>query len=168
MIGEGCVLNATEHLIVNRRSITNKININKATIAGRLVRDPELKALPSGSAVVSFSVAVNRVYTDKDKKKVESTEFMNVVAFGKTAENINTYFTKGQEIYVEGRIQTRSWEHEGKKNYRTEIVLDQFQFVGSKGSKTEQKNTAPTEKVETADEGVNISTDDIDPDSIPF
>lgn len=150
------------------------MNINKATIAGRLTKDPELKALPSGRAVVSFSVAVNRVYTDKNDKKVENTEFLNIVGFGKTAENIKAYFVKGQEIYVEGRIQTRMWEHEGKKNYRTEIILDHFQFVGSKGSKTApQKDTSSDERGavdsgKSPEEVLGSATEEINPDDIPF
>jgi len=107
--------------------------LNKAMIFGNLTRDPEMKALPSGMSVCSFSLATNRVYNDRDGKRQESTDYHNVVVFGKQAENCGKYLTKGSSTYVEGRLQTRSWEANGQKMYRTEIVADRVQF-GPKGS----------------------------------
>ena len=102
--------------------------INSATIIGRVTKQPEAKTFPSGQMVTSFSIATNRDYKTKDGEKKEETEFHNIVAFGRTAEVISQYVVKGQELYVEGRIQTRSWETDGKKNYRTEIICEKFQF----------------------------------------
>lgn len=128
--------------------------LNKVTIYGNLTRDPELKTLPSGVSVVNFSVATNRTWKDKQGQKQDSTEFHNLVAFGRTAEIINQYLKKGEPIYVEGRLQTRSWEDKdsGKKLYRTEIIAEQMQF----GPKRKE-NTETTEAVE----GEVINTEDI-------
>lgn len=108
--------------------------INKVTILGNLTRDPEMKALPSGMKVVTFSLATNRTWKDQQGMKKDSVEYHNVVSFGKPAEIINQYSRKGSSLYVEGRLQTRSWDDaSGVKKYRTEIVLDNFQF-GPKAS----------------------------------
>ena len=103
--------------------------LNKAMIIGNLTRDPEMKALPSGMQVTSFSVATNRVWKDKAGAKQESVDFHNIVVFGRQAETCAQYLKKGASVLVEGRIQTRSWDGaDGKKNYRTEIVADRVQF----------------------------------------
>jgi single-strand DNA-binding protein len=102
--------------------------LNKVLLYGNLTRDPELRALPSGQQVANFALATNRTYTDKEGRKQDMTEYHNIVAFGRQAEVIGQYMKKGRPIYVEGRLQTRSWEAEGRKNYRTEIVIDNFQF----------------------------------------
>ncbi len=108
--------------------------VNKALLYGNLTRDPEMKSLPSGISVTSFGVATNRTYKDKNGVKQEAVDFHNVVAFGKQAELITQYLKKGNGIFVDGRIQTRSWDGpDGKKNYRTEIVIENFQF-GPKSS----------------------------------
>ena len=104
--------------------------LNKALIVGNLTRDPELRALPSGIQVASLSVATNSVWRDKDGNKKEDTQFHNVVVFGRQAETSAQYLKKGQQVMVEGRIQTRSWDDKtsGEKKYRTEIVADRVQF----------------------------------------
>src|SRR5580692_4076174 len=103
--------------------------LNKAFVFGNLTRDPELRALPSGMNVVNFSVATNRTYKDRDGKKQEQTDFHNVVVFGRQADTVNQYLKKGSSVFVEGRMQTRSWEgKDGEKKYRTEIVADRVQF----------------------------------------
>lgn len=103
--------------------------LNKVFLIGNLTRDPELKALPSGSKVASLSMATNRVWKDQAGARQEATEYHNIVAFGRQAENLAQYAKKGSSLFVEGRIQTRSWDgQDGKKNYRTEIVIDNFQF----------------------------------------
>ncbi len=107
--------------------------LNKAMLYGNLTRDPELKALPSGQQVCSFSLATNRVYNDRDGKRQEATDYHNVVVFGKQAENCAKYLAKGNSAYVEGRLQTRSWDKDGQKQYRTEVIADRVQF-GPKGS----------------------------------
>ncbi len=143
------------------------MNLNKALIIGRITQPLELKKLPSGNSVVNFSVATNYVYKDQNGNKVELPEFHNIVAFGKQAENIAQYFVKGQEIFVEGRIQTRSWDDKetGKKMYRTEIILDKFEF-GQKPGNSSEYSTKGQEKPE-ADE-INYPEEDISPDDIPF
>lgn len=110
------------------------IDLNKAMIGGRLTRDPEMKALPSGQSVTNFSLATNRVWNDKDGNLQEEVQYHNVVVFARTAENVAKYLTKGSSAFVEGRLQTRSWENDGVTHYRTEIVADSVQF-GDKGDK---------------------------------
>ena len=102
-------------------------------IYGNLTRDPEMKALPSGMQVCSFSVATNRSYNDRDGKRQEAVEYHNITAFGKQAEVISKYLTKGSGVYLEGRLQTNSWEKDGVKQYRTEIVVDKFEFGPKSG-----------------------------------
>src|SRR5882757_5989489 len=104
------------------------MNINHVLIFGNLTRDPELRALPSGMNVVNFSLATNRTFKDRDGKKQEQTDFHNVVVFGKQADTVSTYLKKGSSVYVEGRMQTRSWEQNGEKKYRTEVIADVVQF----------------------------------------
>jgi single-strand DNA-binding protein len=108
--------------------------LNKVQLIGNLTRDPEVRALPSGAKVASFSLATSRTWKDKDGSKKESTDFHNIVAFGQLADIIAQYSKKGSSMYVEGRIQNRSWDGpDGQKKYRTEIVLENFQF-GPKSS----------------------------------
>jgi single stranded DNA-binding protein len=98
--------------------------LNKAIIIGNLTRDPELKSLPSGIRVASFSVATNRVWKDKNGVKQENVDYHNVVVFGRQAEIVGQYLKKGGSVLVEGRMQTRSWDDaSGVKKYRTEIQL---------------------------------------------
>ena len=103
--------------------------INKAILIGNLTRDPELKSLPSGTKVVSFTLATNRTWKDQNGARQEATEYHNIVAFAKPAELIAQYMKKGGSMYVEGRMQTRSWQsQDGQTKYRTEIILENFQF----------------------------------------
>lgn len=103
------------------------MDLNRATLIGRLTRDPELKSLPSGKSVASFSVATGRQWTDANGQKQKQTEFHNVVAWGKLAETAGQYLKKASRIYVEGRIQTRDWTgQDGVKRYRTEIIAESF------------------------------------------
>jgi len=108
--------------------------INSTTIYGNLTRDPELKALPSGMSVASMSIATNRRWKDKDDKEQEEAEFHNIVVFGKVAENCAKYLKKGDSALVQGRLQTRSWDKDGVKQYRTEIVAEQVQFGPKRGA----------------------------------
>ena len=143
--------------------------LNKVLLYGNLTRDPELKALPSGGSVANFGVATNRTYKDKNGAKQEATEFHNVVAFGRTAEVIAQYMKKGRPIYVEGRLQTRSWDDKesSKKNYRTEIVVDTFQFGadGGRGGAPAEQREASSAK--GADE-IQYPNEEINPEDIPF
>ncbi len=108
--------------------------LNKVQLIGNLTRDPELRAIPSGTKVVQLGLATNRTWKDQSGARKEATEYHNIVAFGRQAETLAQYCRKGSSLYIEGRLQTRSWEgQDGKKNYRTEIVLENFQF-GPKAS----------------------------------
>lgn len=105
------------------------MNLNKVFLIGNLTRDPELKALPSSTAVASFGVATNRVWKDQKGEKREDVQFHNVVAFGRQAEVIHQYLKKGSMIFVEGRLQTQSWDgQDGAKRYKTEIVAERIQL----------------------------------------
>lgn len=109
------------------------MDLNRATIIGNVTRDPELKNLPSGSAVCSISVATNINWTGKDGEKTNRTEFHNVVFWGKQAELASQYLSKGEKVYVEGRLQTREWEaKDGTKKQRTEINADNFIMLSPK------------------------------------
>ena len=114
--------------------------LNKATIIGNLTKDPELKALPSGNKVVSLSVATNRTWKDANGAKQESVEFHNVIAFGKQAEVIAQYLKKGNQALFEGRLQTRTWDKDEVKHYRTEIVVENFQFGNNKKESSSEHN----------------------------
>ncbi len=110
--------------------------VNKVILVGNLGRDPESRSLPSGQPVVNFSLATSRRYKDRDGNRKDETEWHNIVVFGKQAEIAAQYLTKGKQIYLEGRIQTRSWEDKEdktRKHYRTEIICENFQMLGSKG-----------------------------------
>lgn len=108
------------------------MNLNKALIIGRITKDPEARTTSGGKAVTAFSIATNKFWTDASGNKQESTEYHNVVMWGKLAEIAAQYLVKGQEVFVEGRIQTRSWEgKDGIKRYTTEIIADNMQ-MGSK------------------------------------
>ena len=156
--------------------------INKAFIYGNLTRDPEMKALPSGASVTSFAVATNRTWKDKNGAKQESVNYHNIVAFGKQAELVHQYLKKGSPIFVEGRIQTRSWDDkEGKKQYRTEIVVENFQFGpkggatsggdyagGTGGSSSPAKGkSVPAAQAQELDT-IEYPEEDINPEDIPF
>jgi single-strand DNA-binding protein len=151
------------------------MNLNHCLIAGNITKDIELKALPSGSSVCSFSLAVNDVFKDKDGNKKETVDFINCVAFGKTAETIGQYCKKGHCIMVEGKIHTRSYEKDGQKRYVTEITVSRMHFVskptGEQRDTTEEDQNwagtpAPVAKKQTAE--IAYPEDEINPDDIPF
>ena len=148
--------------------------LNKALLIGNLTRDPEMKSLPSGIQVTSFGIATNRTYKDKNGAKQESTDFHNIVVFGRQAETVAQYLRKGSSVLVEGRMQTRSWDGtDGKKNYRTEVVADRVQFgprsTGAQGGapmasapKSDDKQAVPPmETIDYPEESINL-------DDIPF
>ena len=146
--------------------------INKAMLFGNLTRDPELRALPSGMNVCNFSIATNRVYRDREGKKQEQTDFHNIVVFGRQADTVAQYLKKGSSVFVEGRMQTRSWDDKtsGEKKYRTEVVADRVQFGpkpggGGGGKRSEE---APEEVSSGGGAGIEYPKDDINPDDIPF
>lgn len=148
--------------------------LNKAMVYGNLTRDPEMKALPSGINVTSFSVATNRVYNDRDGKRQEQADYHNIVVFGRQAETVNQYLKKGSGAFVEGRMQTRSWEKDGQKHYRTEIVADRVQFGPRTGggdgapANNESSPAAAAGSEEKAPAAPEYPEDDINPEDIPF
>ena len=156
------------------------MNVNKVLLVGNLTRDPEMRSLPSGQAVVNFGIATNRVWKDKEGQKQQQAEFHNVVAFGKTGELVHQYMKKGNSMYVEGRLQTRTWDaQDGSKRSKTEVVAENIQFgprssgQGSGYSSNQGSNTPsqrqssqspPQEDVAT----VEYPEDDVNPEEIPF
>ena len=109
--------------------------LNKVILIGNLGKDPEVRSLPSGQPVATWTMATSRRWRDKNGQKQEQTEWHQIVCFGKQAEIAGQYLTKGKQVCVEGRIQTRSWDdrNSGEKKYRTEIICDNFQMLGQRG-----------------------------------
>ena len=108
--------------------------VNKAIIVGRLGSDPELRYTQTGQAIATFSVATSEMWTNRDGKKEERTEWHKIVVWGKQGENCGQYLAKGRQVYIEGKIQTRQWEDKtGQKRYTTEIVGNQIVFLAGGG-----------------------------------
>ncbi len=141
--------------------------INKAILIGRLGKDPEMKYTPSGTAVASFSIATNYSVKDGDGNYTDKTDWHNIVVFGRRAEFAGEYMSKGRLVYIEGRIQTRSWEDQnGNKKYMTEIISSDVQLLGSKGDSGASKETeesAPEEQPKDAP-----AQEDEEADDLPF
>lgn len=144
--------------------------LNKAMIFGNLTRDPEMKSLPSGMQVCEFSLATNRVYNDRDGKRQESTDYHNIVVFGKQAENCSKYLNKGNSAYVEGRLQTRSWDKDGQKQYRTEIIADRVQFgpKGGNGGGAPAASDGSKPQNDAQPKAPDYPEEEINPEDIPF
>lgn len=150
--------------------------LNKAFIYGNLTRDPELKSLPSGVPVTSFSLATTNIWKNKDGQRQEDTQFHNIVVFGPMARNVAQYLKKGSSAFVEGRMQTRSWDApDGQKKYRTEVVADTVQFGPKKegeggGYPTASSNSASSGEQSTGPslDTIQYPEEDINPDDIPF
>jgi len=128
--------------------------INRTLLAGNLTRDPEIRYTPKGTAVLSASLAVNRVWKDDSGEKREEVSFIEFVAFGRTAETIAQYFKKGGNIFIEGRLKQESWEDKqtGQKRSKVVVIADSFQFLNRNGgegdgpqSPTSPKNPEPAE-----------------------
>ncbi len=121
--------------------------LNKVMVIGNLGRDPEMRYMPSGKPVTSFSIATTRSWTNSEGERREETEWFNVVAWGNLAEICKQRLRKGQQVYIEGRLQTRSWEdREGRKRFRTELVANEMILLGGRRS--------ASEAVESTDEGM--------------
>jgi single-strand DNA-binding protein len=107
--------------------------LNKVMVIGQVGRDPEMRYMPNGKPVTSFSVATSRSWTNSEGERCEETEWFNVVAWGNLAEICKQHLRKGQQVYVEGRLQTRSWEdREGKRFFRTELVANEMIILGDR------------------------------------
>ena len=153
-------------------------SLNRATLIGNLTRDPELKQIPSGQSVCSFSLATNRQWTGGDGQKQEASEFHNVVAWGKLAEICSQFLAKGRKVYIEGRLQTRDWDgQDGVKRYRTEIVAENMIILdrasgGSTGGATAfpsaSRGFVPPQAPISQDEPSANLDDEIRVEDIPF
>ncbi|MFH2034854.1 MAG: single-stranded DNA-binding protein [Candidatus Zixiibacteriota bacterium] len=118
--------------------------INKAILIGNLGKDPELRYTPGGQAVASFSLATGEKWRDKDGVMQDRTEWHNIVVWGRQAEIAKEYLAKGRQVYIEGRIQTRSWEDkDGNKRYTTEIVAQKLNFLGTRDQAGSTPGGAP-------------------------
>ena len=141
--------------------------MNKVILIGRLTKDPELKTTPSGVATTTFTVAVDRNFTNQQGQR--EADFLNCVAWRKQAENISRYTTKGSQVAVEGRIQTRTYDgQDGQKRYITEVVADNVEFLGSKNSSNNSSNGSSNEEPTPYDFGDEKEPKGTDVDSNPF
>jgi len=147
------------------------MNLNKVFILGRVTADPQLRTIPSGQKVTGFSIATNRVWTDKTGSKQEETEFHNVVVWGRQAEIATQFLVKGSLVLIEGRIQTRSWQDkQGQDRRTTEIVAERLQLgprpggAGGRAPLTEQGAEDKKEEVPT----INIDESEVKEEDLPF
>jgi single-strand DNA-binding protein len=146
-------------------------NLNKVMLIGRLTRDPELRYTPSGQPVTSFSIATNRYGGGTDSERREFTDYHNIVAWNigrrSLAEHVANFTKKGSLVYVEGRLQTRSWEgQDGQKRRTTEVVANDVQFLESRGAGAGAGAAADELPPLPDDPGAAVR--DVDPDDIPF
>jgi single-strand DNA-binding protein len=133
-------------------------SLNKVMIIGNLGSEPEMRFTPGGNPVTSFNVATNRTYNTPDGERKEETEWFRIVTWSRLAETCNQILTKGQRVYVEGRLHTRSWEgQDGQKHSRTEVIANRVLFLDKKGAAVPSE-----EKVEETESG------ELEPQDIPF
>lgn len=154
------------------------MDLNKAMIIGRLTADPESRTTPQGTSVAAFSVATNFVWTDGSGQKQERVEYHNVVVWRKLAEICSQYLRKGSKVYIEGRLQTRSWDgQDGVKRYRTEVVADNMIMLdraganagsGDMGAPTPMKNDMPETELPTINQNDDSEEGEIKVENIPF
>lgn len=151
-------------------------SLNKVFIIGNLTRDPELRYIPSGQAVTTFTIAANRSYVGQNGDKHEETTFLRVVTWGKRAEVCNEYLRKGSSVFVEGRLQSRSWQaQDGSKRTTIEIVAQNVQFLSRAGASKQQSRSNGEGIIDDSfnnlpgDHSVNVSDDELVPDEeVPF
>lgn len=135
-------------------------SVNKAILVGNLGRDAEVRFTPGGQAVATFSIATTENWTSKDGERREQTEWHRIVLWGKSAEALQPYLTKGKQVYVEGRLQTRSWEKDGQKHYTTEVKADRIVLLGG-GSRAERGEPGPAYADPLRESQTPITDDDI-------
>lgn len=152
-------------------------SLNRAEVLGNLTRDPEVRTLPSGQAVCSFAVATNRRWKDKDGNLKEDTQYHEISVWGRLGELASQMLSKGKKVYVEGRLQTNSWDgNDGVKRSKTEIVADNFIPLSPKGDASSfdmtEASTPKKEKPKTPDKedkkDATEASDEINLDDIPF
>ena len=151
----------------------SKGTVNKVILIGRLGKDPEMRYTASGTAVVNFSMATNHFTKDQDGNNSDTTEWHQVVAFGRTAEVAGEYLNKGKLVYIEGRLQTRSWDDQnGQKRYKTEVVCSNLQLLGSRGDSDAPQTEAPamehTVDSNNEKESQTATTSSDEEDDLPF
>ena len=135
--------------------------LNKVMVIGNLGADPEMRYTASGAAVTNFNVAANRAWTDGDGVKHEEAEWFRVVTWNKLAEICNQYLSKGRQVYVEGRLQTRSWEaQDGTTRYMTELIAHEVKFLGSKDDRGPAAEPRPPQ--------ARAASAEVDEDDLPF
>lgn len=158
------------------------MDLNKVMLIGRLTADPEAKTTPTGITVTNFSIATNRVWKDNDGNQQDRTEYHNIVAWRRLAEICAQYLAKGRQIYIEGHLQTRSWDgQDGTKKYRTEVVADNMIMLGSKSDNPRSATPSPATAVNTSPATppddkppeevaapANVSDEEIRIEDIPF
>ena len=124
------------------------VSLNKVTIIGNVGKEAEMRFTPSGKPTTSFSVAAGRSYTNTDGERKDETEWFNIVTWNKLAETCNQYVFKGMQVYVEGRLQTRSWEGvDGVKHYKTEVIANKVLFLGQRKQAEESESESPEEEL---------------------
>lgn len=144
-------------------------SMNKVILIGNLGRDAEVRYTSGGQAVASFSIATTESWTDKGSgQRKEQTEWHRIVLWGKSAESLQQYLTKGKQVCIEGRLQTRMWEKDGHKNYTTEIKADRVTLLGSAGGGGRQQRGGGDEGFDSGDSGGYQSGAPITDDDIPF
>ncbi|CAN5617377.1 single-stranded DNA-binding protein [soil metagenome] len=153
-------------------------SVNQVFLMGNLTRDPELRQIPSGQSVVSFSLALNRSYKDQSGEWKEATDYIDCVAWAQLAERIAQYLSKGRRCLVQGRLQYRSWEQDGQKRSKVEVIANDVTFLdaptGGSGQQADNQKdevpTASTAKKSKKDDVVieDIGDEPINLDDIPF
>ena len=147
------------------------MNINRAEILGRVTKNPEVRSTISGKKVATFGIATNNTYKNQYGEKVEETDFHNIVAFGRLAEIVEQYVTRGQLLYVSGRIKTSSYEgKDGVKRYKTDILITEMQ-MGPRSQKNQENQNQETEKYPTPEDelgGTQTTQDENDIKNIPY
>lgn len=156
-------------------------SFNQVILMGNLTRDPELRQTPNGQSVCSFSLALNRSYKGSDGNWQEATDYVDVVAWGPLGERVAQYVTKGRPVLVNGRLQSRSWEQEGQKRSKVEVVAQDVTFLGGRGEggnsggggeydqSAPANKPAPSKKAKTDDVVIeDIGDEPINLDDIPF
>ncbi len=150
------------------------MDLNKVMLIGNVVRDPESRTTPSGQNVVSFAIATNLVWTDKNGQKQQKAEFHNITAWRKLADIISQYVKKGSKIYLEGRLETRSWDDQNAvKHYRTEIIADNMILLdragNNSGGSSMPRNPQTSEPTYTPAPAANeVAEQEINVEDIPF
>lgn len=145
------------------------MNFNKAFVLGNVTRDPESRTTPSGQTVTTFGIATNRFYTDQQKQKQQKVEFHNIVAWGRLGEICAQYLKKGQLVFVEGRIETRSWDaQDGIKKFRTEIIAESMQMGPKAQGGSASRGRDATEQKAPQEEIPSLQEEEIEVKDIPF